>query len=180
VPAYIQQASFWYNLLTMRDTNEKIKIVEAITQEHIDYTRELFLEYARSLDFSLCFQDFDRELEMLPGSYARPDGCILLAFNDNIVAGCVAVRRFNENTCEMKRLYVKPGLRNSGTGRKLSQYIINESCKIGYERIVLDTLSTMKGAMALYKSLGFQIIEPYYYNPLENVCYYEKYLLQPI
>lgn len=148
-----------------------ISIVE--TAKQIKLARRLFVEYAESLGFDLHFQDFQTELENLNKIYARPDGLILLAYTNDGLAGCVAMRRFEGDTCEMKRLYVRPEFRGRGLGRLLSKDIIERARKAGYKKMLLDTLATMTEAIALYKSLGFEEVESYRYNPLEGAKYFE-------
>lgn len=150
-----------------------LKIIPVTSRKHIEIVRELFKEYADSLSFSLCFQDFDKELAELPGEYAPPDGRLLLAIYENKIAGCVALRKITDEICEMKRLYVRPEFRGRGIGRKLSVAIIEEAKKIGYKRMRLDTIPSMKEAINLYKSLGFKEIEPYRYNPIEGAMFME-------
>ncbi|HEY1269725.1 MAG TPA: GNAT family N-acetyltransferase [Candidatus Binatia bacterium] len=149
------------------------RIIEAETPDDSDAARGLFEDYARSLDFDLDFQDFAAELKTLPGDYGPPDGCILLAREDTRAVGCVALRKLNSETCEMKRLYVRPEARGRGTGRKLAKTVIERAKKIGYRRMRLDTVATMKAANGLYAALGFQPIAPYRYNPLAGAQYYE-------
>lgn len=151
-------------------------MIKAKTNEEIQTVRKLFLEYAKSLDFELCFQDFDKELDGLPGEYADPDGMILLARTDGKAAGCVALRKINTETCEMKRLYVKPEFRGKKIGLLLAEKIIEEAKKIGYRKMRLDTTPQMKEGIQLYKSLGFNEIKPYRFNPIEGAIYMEKKL----
>ena len=132
-----------------------IKFNFAETKEHLVIVQELFLEYATSLGFSLCFQDFDEELAGLPGEYAPPDGRLLLALDNTNAIGCVALRKLDEGICEMKRLYVKSSSRGEGVGRKLAKAIIEEAEKIGYAKIRLDTVPAMREAISLYHSMGF-------------------------
>lgn len=134
----------------------------------LEAVRGLFLEYARSLGFSLCFQGFDRELAALPGDYAPPSGCLLLALEDGKAAGCVGLRRSDDERCEMKRLYVRPEYRGRGLGRELAEKVIAEARKAGYRSMYLDTLPVMKEAQALYHSLGFSDCAPYYDNSCVN------------
>jgi putative acetyltransferase len=170
-----------------------IKLIKAKTDKEILTIRKLFLEYAKSLDFELCFQDFDKELDELPGEYAEPHGMLLLAESDSVAsapradtrsrrlrpgktAGCVALRKIDREACEMKRLYVKPEFRGKKIGLLLAKKIIEEAKKIGYRKMRLDTTPQMKKAIELYKSLGFKEIKPYRFNPIEGAIYMEKKL----
>ena len=138
-------------------------IVEANSHEDIDHARTLFKEYETGLGISLCFQHFDHELRNLPGDYAPPDGRLLLAKDDDQIAGCVAMRKIRPGVCEMKRLFVRPAYRSTGLGRVLVNAIIAEARKLGYTHMRLDTLpGRMDKAIALYRSIGFVDIEPYY------------------
>ncbi len=132
---------------------------------------DLFLEYAGSLSFGLEFQDFDAELESLPGAYAPPSGRILLAWVDGQPAGCVALRRIDGEHCEMKRMYVRPAYRGLGLGRGLA-----EARAIGYRFMRLDTVPGMDAALALYYSLGFAPILPYRHNPIPGAIFLEARL----
>jgi len=149
------------------------KIFQVYTGENLEFTKTLFEEYAESLDFDLDFQDFDKELADFPGDYAPPKGCLLLAEDEDKIAGCVALRELSEGVCEMKRLYVKPQFRGLGIGKNLAEAIIQEAQKIGYTRIRLDTAPSMQEARALYMSLGFKKISPYRYNPIEGAEFME-------
>jgi len=145
---------------------ERAQLIEAASPEHIERVRALFLEYAESLSFSLCFQSFDDELKNLPGNYASPSGRLYLLLHDGRAAGCVALRKLEENICEMKRLYVRPEARGEHLGRRLAESILREAREAGYRRICLDTLPTMAEAQKLYASLGFVPTEPYIFNPV--------------
>lgn len=137
----------------------------------LDAVRDLFLEYAGSLNFNLCFQDFESELEGLPGGYAPPAGTLLLARAEGEVAGCVGVRPLDGGRCEMKRLYVRPQYRGTKLGRRLAEQAIAFARGAGYARIALDTLPQMVAATRLYRDLGFTRCAPYYDNtPVNSTC----------
>ncbi len=143
-----------------------IEIIHVGNSNYLEEVRRLFREYADLIGIDLSFQNFDAELANLPAGYLPPDGALLLALNDNQAAGCVALRQFEAETCEMKRLYVRPHFRSLNIGGKLAQEIINEAKKFGYKQMVLDTLSSsMSKAQSLYVSLGFKEIPAYRYNP---------------
>ena len=153
-----------------------MELAQAETPEQIEEARRLLREYEGSLGVSLCFQGFERELAALPGEYAPPAGRLLLARETGQAVGCVALRRLDEGTCEMKRLYLRPGFRGRGGGRRLALAIIDEARKIGYHKMRLDTLPSMREAIKLYESLGFKPIEPYYPNPVPGAVYMEMKL----
>jgi putative acetyltransferase len=155
----------------------KNSFTQAETPEQIAQARELFLEYAQSLGFSLCFQNFDKELAGLPGDYAPPDGRLLLAEYEGELAGCIALHKLADGSCEMKRLYLRPQFRGKGLGRALAGHIIAEARKIGYQRMRLDTVEpVMKDAVAMYRRIGFQEIAPYCTNPMAGALYMELQL----
>ena len=133
----------------------------------------LFTEYADALDVDLCFQGFDRELAELPGDYAPPTGRLLIVRVGGDAVACVALRRLEDDLCEMKRLYVRPSHRGLGLGRTLAEAIIGEARQVGYARMRLDTLPSMREAAALYERLGFREVEPYYANPVPGTRYLE-------
>ena len=141
------------------------RIVPAHSSEQLPMVRELFTEYANSIEVDLCFQGFSKELAELPGDYAPPAGRLFVAYEANAPVGCVALRKIDEDICEMKRLYVRPSARGTGLGRQLAKLVIEGAREIGYQKMRLDTLASMKPAIALYESLAFHRIEPYYHNP---------------
>ncbi|MED1943813.1 MULTISPECIES: GNAT family N-acetyltransferase [Brevibacillus] len=153
-----------------------LSLVHATEDNEYKQARELFWEYVDSLGVDLSFQNIAIELQNIPGEYAPPDGCILLALGNEQPAGCVALRKIDEQVCEMKRLYVKPEWKGRGVGKKLALAILDEAKIRGYSLIRLDTLPTMEPAIQLYHSLGFYPIEPYRFNPIEGTLYMEKKL----
>jgi putative acetyltransferase len=165
-------------VLTQPDVRPpSLQIVQADSHEQIGQVRELFLEYAQSLGFSLCFQNFDRELAALPGDYIPPSGCLLLATYDGKPAGCVALHKLEDDICEMKRLYLRPQFRGRRLGRALADRVIAEARQIGYRRMRLDTVeSAMKDAVAMYRKIGFREIAPYCANPMPTALYMELLL----
>lgn len=160
-------------------------IAEGREPHPIDFAREprdiaavraLFLEYAHWLGEDLCFQGFERELAELPGDYAAPLGRLFLAGTGTVAggeaAGCVALRPFDADTGEVKRLYVRPAYRGTGLGTRLATLAIESAREAGYSRLVLDTLDRMRDAVRLYRGLGFREIAPYYDNPLPGALYF--------
>ncbi len=137
--------------------------------DDLSIVRALITEYATSLGVDLSFQNLDHELSTLDTFYEQ----ILVARDDHDVAGCVALRRIDDEICEMKRLYVRPGFRGHDLGRRLAERIIEEARQRGYKRMRLDTLPTMTAAIPLYRSLGFVEIEPYRFNPVEGTRFME-------
>jgi len=148
-------------------------LIEDCPTQNIGHVRALFQEYATSIGIDLCFQDFDREVEELPGEYAPPRGRLLVAADADRLAGCVALRRIEGDVCEMKRLYVRPAFRGTGLGRRLATAVIDAAREIGYKRMRLDTLSTMHEAISLYRSLGFVPTQPYRHNPVCGALFFE-------
>lgn len=148
-------------------------IQQAEQGEDLELAGRLFREYADALDCAPCFKDLDLEINGLPGEYAPPSGRLLLALYDGRSAGCVALKRLDAVSCEMKRLYVRPEFRGKGIGRALARAIIEEAGKIGYTYLRLNTLPSMKEAINLYNSLGFRGISPYGANQMEGALYME-------
>jgi len=155
-----------------------LHIIQALSEENISQLRKLFREYSCMPGVAPCVEDFAREVSALPGSYAPPDGRLLLAIhqgpeNDAEAIGCAALRKLQQEVCEMKRVYVQPAFRGHGAGRKLVEELILQARSIGYARMVLDTLPIMDEAHKLYRSLGFQEIPSYQKNPVPGALFFE-------
>lgn len=156
------------------DSAAGFRLRQAELQSEIVSIRELFLEYANSLGFSLCFQSFDQELAGLPGDYAPPRGRLLLATQEGVAAGCVALHPLEPPICEMKRLYVRPQFRGRGLGKRLAEQVIREARSLNYQQLRLDTVEPIMGdAVAMYRKMGFHEIAPYRANPIEGALYLE-------
>lgn len=150
-----------------------VQLIAGHEPKLLSAVRELFLEYAASIEVDLCFQNFNQEVAELPGRYTPPAGRLFLAKRGDALAGCVALRPIKEGVCDMKRLYVRSAHREQGVGRTLAQAAIKAAREIGYQRMRLDTLRTMKEAIALYESLGFRRTAPYYHNPSSCAVFME-------
>jgi len=151
-----------------------LQIVQTHNEEMISEARELFREYEAWLDMDLCFQNFEKEVAELPGKYAPPSGRLYLAYLDNKLAGCIAMRALDDDICEMKRLFVRDGFRGAHIGVRLIEQLIDDARSEGYARMRLDTFPPKMGkAVSLYESHGFQPIPPYYNNPHEGVLFME-------
>jgi GNAT superfamily N-acetyltransferase len=149
------------------------RIAPTGTPEQIERVRQLFREYADGTGACECFEGFGKEIAGLPGPYSPPTGQLLLAQLEGQSAGCVALRKLDNDTCEMKRLYVRPDARGRHLGRQLAEAIVTEARRIGYRAIRLDTLSSMVAARALYRSLGFRVIPRYNETPGPGVIHME-------
>ncbi len=158
------------------DRRFAVRIIRAETPDEIRAAGLLFREYVAWLAIDLSFQNFEEEVSNLPGDYAPPDGRLLLALSGIETAGCVALRRFEDRTCEMKRMWVRPRFRGQHIGRLLAESIIAQARKIGYSEMVLDSLPWLASALNLYKSLGFEVIAPYRYNPDPNAVFMRLHL----
>jgi ribosomal protein S18 acetylase RimI-like enzyme len=152
-----------------------MRIVQAQSAREIQQVRELFGEYVAWLGINLCFQNYDKEVADLPGDYTPPSGRLLLALaDDGEAAGCAALRDLGNGVCEMKRLFVRPNFRGQRLGWQLAEMILAEARAIGYQHIRLDTLpGKMDRAIAMYRTLGFKDIAPYYNNPVAGVAFME-------
>jgi putative acetyltransferase len=151
-----------------------ITFAQAVSAADVALARTLFKEYEQSIGVSLCFQNFDQELANLPGEYAQPSGRLLLVRVDDQIAGCIALRKLDDSTGEMKRLYVRPEFRGRGLGKPIVQTLIHEAQLIGYSKIRLDTIpGRMDQAINLYRSIGFKEIPAYYDTPFGDTLYME-------
>ena len=150
--------------------------IRPAVKEDRDEIRAMLREYEAWLEVDLCFQGFERELAELPGDYVPPRGRLLIVEG----AGCVALRALDEETCEMKRLFVRASHRGSGLGRRLILAIVEEARVIGYRRVRLDTLPKMDGAQRLYEALGFRDIEAYRENPVAGARFMELVLTESV
>jgi len=144
----------------------------ARTTSDLATARDLFVEYAAFIGIDLEYQGFSAELANLPGKYAPPSGALLLAEVDGAAVGCVALRALDDRTVEMKRLFVRPAARGTGLGRRLVEAAIANAKQGAYSELRLDTLDTMTGARALYRSLGFVEIPPYGRDHLPGTVFY--------
>jgi len=164
-------------MLTTNIHGPELQTSQAESPDQIAAVRELFLEYAQSLGFSLCFQNFEQEVASLPGDYAPPGGRLLLAIQDGRTAGCVALHKLHGDCCEMKRLYVRPQFRGHRLGLALAERVIADAREIGYKYLRLDTVEPrMRAAVSMYRRLGFSEIAPYRPNPIEGALYMELQL----
>ena len=154
-----------------------LRIVDADTAT-LPIVHALFTEYAAWLNIDLEFQNFKHELADLPGAYGAPHGALLLAWNDDSIAGCVAMRPLEREICEMKRLWVRPEFRGRGIGEALARAIMQRAAQSGYARMRLDTLPGMAVAQSIYAALGFRPIGSYYRNPDACTVYLEAELTE--
>ncbi|MBZ0156053.1 MAG: GNAT family N-acetyltransferase [Alphaproteobacteria bacterium] len=150
-----------------------VTIMPADEGKILAQVKELFSEYAAALGCNPCFKNLEQEIAALPGDYSPPGGSLLVARYDNRVAGCVALKRLDENACEMKRLYVRPEFRGKGIGKALVLSAVEDARKLGYRHIRLNTLPSMKEAIPLYHFLGFYDIQPYGATPIPGALYME-------
>jgi putative acetyltransferase len=159
----------------MKDKDADISVRAARFPDDLQGVRELFLDYQAGLGIDLCFQGFETELAGLPGAYAPPAGALLIAWVDGEPAGCCAMRPLpttdHLNACEMKRLFVRRAFRGFGLGRMLVERVLSEGQLSGYTTMLLDTLSDMETARALYQEAGFVEVAPYYHNPIPGAHY---------
>jgi ribosomal protein S18 acetylase RimI-like enzyme len=158
------------------NTGRTITFKKASTPADFENGRQLFLQYIQSLDFALTFQDVDRELQEISIEYNSPTGVLLLAFDHNKAIACAGVRKIDDATAELKRMFVDPTYRGLQLGQQLLQQAIDEAKQLGYNFIRLDTVPTMHAAIKLYQTAGFYKIDPYRFNPIPGAIYMEKEL----
>jgi putative acetyltransferase len=154
----------------------QVALIQATSPLALAHVRALFIEYVEGLGIDLTFQDFESELASLPGAYVPPQGALLLATYGVEVVGCAAMRPFDGDTCEMKRLYVRPSHRGHGIGRMLAEAAVSAARDAGYAHMRLDSLPWMEAAIALYRGMGFYETPPYRYNPVPGAVYMERSL----
>lgn len=152
--------------------NESVSVRIAADDNDFEEVKKLVLAYVDSLGFDISFQNFDAEIASLPAMYGPPVGGMFLAVVNGVSVGVAGIRRLNDTECELKRMYVKPGNRGLGLGRKLIDACVTHAENLGYKAIKLDTTTDMKSAMELYQSCGFREIPPYYFNPQGNAKYF--------
>jgi len=162
--------------MTKTITAEDVLLKIANTKQAFADGRNLFNQYANSLDIDLSFQDFSNELETIHKQYNKPAGALLLAYKDNIAVGCAGIRQLEKDIAELKRMYVQPGYRKNKTGVRLLEFAVAVAKDFHYKKIRLDTLPTMTRAQALYRSFGFYEIPPYRFNPVNGTVFMEKQL----
>jgi len=150
-----------------------IKIKTAKSQQDFSEGKNIILEYANMLGIDLSFQNFDNEINNLQEMYSEPTGGLILASVNNKIVGVAGIRKFENNDCELKRMYVKKDYRNLGIGKLLLEYAIELSTKLNYNKLKLDTIDSMKSAIKLYLSFGFEEISPYRYKTIESARYFE-------
>lgn len=148
-----------------------LQLVQVKKSGDIQAAQTLFDEYVAALNIDLTFQNYDNERRHIADIYMPPTGALFLAEHEGVAAGCVGLRKLDGHRCEMKRLYVRPDFRGLGIGTALCDQIIQKGRQLGYEEMLLDTLASMHSALALYRSLGFKQIAPYYHNPLPDAQY---------
>jgi len=153
-----------------------VEIVRASVREQYEAAGKLFFEYANSINVSICFENLDKEVAELPGAYAEPSGRLLLAYCEGRLAGCGALKRADDRVCEMKRLFVRSEFRGRGIGKKLARALAEEATSAGYTDIRLDTLPTMTEAIALYRSIGFELTAPYRKLPVAGALFMQASL----
>jgi len=153
----------------------KYDFIKATESSEFAVAKELFLEYAKTLDFDLCFQNFEDELNIINTMYSEPDGGLILIkeiLTGNYV-GCAGIRKIEDRISELKRMYIQEDHRHQGLGEQLLNLAIYLARTLGYEKIRLDTVTKMASAIKLYRAKGFSEIDAYTYNPRTDVIFFE-------
>lgn len=150
------------------------EFIIANSEEEFSAGKKLFREYSKSIKIDLSFQNFENELEEIKKQYKKPEGGIVLIKHNLEFVGCTGIRKLKNNIAELKRMYVKPDYQGLGLGKKLLEIAILLAKELNYSKIYLDTLSSMKSAVNIYKAAGFKEIKPYRFNPSEEALYFEK------
>ena len=148
-----------------------LQLKQVKKSDDLQTAQTLFDEYVTALNIDLTFQNYENERRHIADIYMPPNGALYIAENNKVPAGCVGLRQLDDHRCEMKRLYVRPDYRGLGIGTALCHQIIEKARQLGYVEMLLDTLASMQSAQALYQSLGFEQIAPYYHNPLPDAQY---------
>ncbi|PJI08154.1 MULTISPECIES: GNAT family N-acetyltransferase [Clostridium] len=155
-----------------------MKIEIKLAYDNEKEIKKLFLEYTKMLvendeDFAkyLELQNYDYEIDHLEDKYGMPEGRLYIVKVQNEAAGCIGLKKVDDENCEMKRLYVKPAFRGQKIANKLVKTIIDDAKTIGYKNMLLDTLPFLKGAIYLYKKFGFYEIESYNNSPMDTSIY---------
>ena len=157
-------------------TQNDILFIIASGEKEFEDAKNLFKQYADSLDIDLSFQDFSNEINTIDKQYNKPSGALLLAYKNGEAVGCAGLRKFDEEQAELKRMFVKTEYRQFKIGKKLLELIINMAKDLHYKSILLDTLPSMAAAQMLYKSFGFYEIPSYRFNPISGTVYMKKEL----
>jgi ribosomal protein S18 acetylase RimI-like enzyme len=156
--------------------NQDPIFITANSQDEFKLSKSLFQLYANSLNFNLCFQDFENELNHLSIQYNKPTGALILAYQNETAIGCVGVRYLDKEVAELKRMFVLPEFRKLKIGHRLLEEALKSAKELGYNKIRLDTLQDMVAARALYQKNGFYEITSYRHNPIAGAIYMEKVL----
>ncbi len=158
----------------MKPTETNISFKVANTKEEFEFAKDLFQQYESSLNIDLSFQNFATELATMDIQYNQPRGALLLAYNNKLAIGCVAIRELDIETAELKRMFVQPEYRNHKVGKRLLELIIDIAKEFNYNKIRLDTLPGMIQAQSMYRAFGFYEIPSYRFNPFKGTVYMEK------
>lgn len=152
------------------------EFIQASTKDEYKAAAILFREYAAWLNIDLTFQHFEKEMLELDKMYSWPHGGIILCREENEFTGCLGIRKIDNETAEMKRMWIRTGHHGKGLGSKLLEQAIELAKQCGYKKIKLDTLNYMTPAIHLYKKHGFVEVNAYYHNPNKTALFFEKLL----